>query len=1076
MLSHLIRIALEGRLVVLFLSVALLVGGGLVAVGLPVDVLPDLTAPTVTILTEAHGLAPEEVETLVTFPIESALNGAGGVRRVRSSSGIGISVVWVEFDWDTDIFIARQVVSEKLQMVAPSLPPDVGRPLLAPISSVMGEILFLGLSSETVDPVELRTTADWLVRRRLLAVSGVSQVIPIDDVIYLREPSGAFRPQMPIPFEVLFLEVGGVRQYQVLVAPAKLAAFGVSFDEVAGALRQSNANSSGGFLLAAGQEYLIRGMGRVTCLDDLAETVVAERDGVPVKVGHVAVVTLGAAPRMGVGSVDGRPAVVLGVLKQPGTNTLEVTRRIDAVLQELQGLLPADVELHRNLLRQADFIEKAVTNVEKALRDGAVLVVLILLAFLASSRATLISVSAIPLSLLVAILAFRLAGVTISTMTLGGQTIAIGALVDDAIIDVENVLRRLRENRCRPPERRHSILEVIWRASNEIRPSMVLATFIIILVFLPLFFLSGVEGRLLAPLGFSYITALFASLIVSLTLTPVLCYYLLGRSAELERGRDGPVLRLLQALYGPLLALALRRPWLVMLPAVAALAAAVATLPQLGRAFLPEFNEGALTLSAMTLPGTNLIESDKLGRLVEERLRSVPEVKSTARRTGRAELDEHAMGSNGAEIDVRLELGSRSKQAILADVRSALRGLPGLIVNVGQPISHRIDHLLSGTRSAIAVKLFGTELPEMMAAANAVRDQMARVRGVVDLSVEQASDIPELRLEFDRRAVARYGLRVGQLAEAVEGAFAGHVVGQVLEQGRTHDLVVRYEDAAKADLAAISKTLFDTPAGAKVPLEVLARIERRAGPNTVNRENVQRKVVVSCNVQDRDLGGVIADIRQAVEANVRLPAGTWVAYGGQFESEQEARRTIGMLSLAAIAGIFVLLFLALGSVRLAAITMANLPLAFIGGLAAVVLSGGVLNVASLVGFITLFGIATRNGVLMITHYQHLLSEGKTRQEAVLTGSRERLAPVVMTALTAGLALVPLIVAGGEPGNELQAPMAVVILGGLVTSTALNMFVVPILFDRYGKGTHGRDRRDPARGERRSGEDRRRAAT
>jgi CzcA family heavy metal efflux pump len=1045
MLSHLIRVALEGRLVVLFLSVALLIGGGIVALRLPVDVLPDLTAPTVTILTEAHGLAPEEVETLVTFPIESALNGASGVRRVRSSSGIGISVVWVEFDWDMDIFIARQVVSEKLQLVSSSLPPGIGRPLLAPISSVMGEILFLGLSGDGVDPIDLRSTADWLVRRRLLAVSGVSQVIPIG---------------------------GGVRQFQVRVAPAKLAAFGVTFDEVATALQESNANSSGGFLLSAGLEYLIRGMGRISTLEDIAETVVVERDGLPVKVGQLAEIGIGAAPAMGVGSVDGNPAVVLGVLKQPGTNTLEVTRRIDVVLEELERLLPSGMKLHRNMLRQADFIETAVANVEKALRDGSILVVLILLVFLASGRATLISVTAIPLSLLVAVLAFRLTGVTINTMSLGGLTIAIGALVDDAIIDVENVLRRLRENHKKAPDKRHSILEVVWRASNEIRPSMVLATFIIILVFIPLFFLSGVEGNLLAPLGFSYIIALFASLIVSLTVTPVLCYFLLGKSKDLEHDAEGPVLRVLKACYAPLLRLALRRPWLVMLPAAVALVATLASLPHLGRAFLPEFNEGALTLSAMTLPGTNLLESDKLGSLVERQLRTVPEVVSTARRTGRAELDEHAMGSNGAEIDVRLNLRGRSKQAVLAEVRQALKGIPGLIVNVGQPISHRIDHMLSGTRSAVAVKLFGVELPEMLRLANEIRDQMAKVEGVVDLSVEQVSDIPEVRLTFDRRAVARYGLRVGQLAEAVEGAFAGHVVGQILEQGRTYDLVVRYDDASKADLAAISNTPFDTPAGIKVPLKVLAKIERKEGPNTINRENVQRKIVISCNVQERDLGSLIGDVRRLVEANVKLPEGMFVAYGGQFESEQEARRTIGLLSMGAIAGIFVLLFLALGTMRLAFITMTNLPLAFIGGVAAVFMTGGVINVASLVGFITLFGIATRNGVLMITHYQHLLSEGRPRDEAVFSGSMERLAPVMMTALTAGLALVPLILAGGEPGNELQAPMAIVILGGLVTSTVLNMFVVPILFDRFGKVPHRPERRAAGRSERRAGPDRR----
>lgn len=1022
MLSHLIRAALEGRIIVLFLSVALLIGGSLVAVRLPVDVLPDLTAPTVTVLTEAHGLAPEEVETLISFPIETALNGASGVRRVRSSSGIGISVVWVEFDWSTDVYLARQVVNEKLQLVGATLPPDVGRPMLAPISSVMGEILFLGLTGENADPVELRSTADWLVRRRLLAVPGVSQVIPIG---------------------------GGVRQYQVQVSPVKLAAFGVTFQEVIRALEQSNANTSGGFLLASGQEYLIRGVGRISSVDDIGETVLAEHAGTPVKVSHVASVGVGMAPRLGVGSIDAKPAVVLGVLKQPGANTLEVTVKIDSVLDELEKLLPAGMQLKRNALRQADFIETALTNVETALRDGAILVVVVLYFFLASVRATFITMTAIPLSLLVAILTFRLSGTTINTMTLGGLTIAIGALVDDAIIDVENVFRRLRENHHKPPEKRRSNLDVVWHASNEIRPSMVFATLIIILVFLPLFFLSGVEGRLLAPLGFSYIIALFASLIVSLTVTPVLCFYLLAKPKVLEWEGEGPVLRVLKRAYEPCLRVALAHRWFVLLPSAAALAIALGALPGLGRAFLPEFNEGALTLSAVTLPGTNLPESDKLGNLLEKRLHTVPEVLSTARRTGRAELDEHAQGSNGAEVDVRLKLGGRPRHEILADVRKAIRGIPGMVLNVGQPISHRIDHLLSGTRSAIAVKLFGLEMPEMVALANRVEDEMAKVPGVVDLSVEQVSDIPELRIAFDRKAVARYGMRVGELAEELEAAFAGRVAGQILEQGRTYDLVVRYDAAVKGDVESISNALFDAPSGLKVPLKMLAKIERRAGPNTINRENVQRKVVISCNVQGRDLGSVIEEIRQRVSSGVKLPDGYYVTYGGQFESEQEARRTIGILSLVAVAGIFVLLYMALGTARLSIITMTNLPLALIGGIASVYLTGGVLNVASLVGFITLFGIATRNGVLMITHYQHLISEGKSRAEAVFQGSLERLAPVLMTALTAGLALVPLILAGGEPGNELQAPMAAVILGGLVTSTVLNMFVVPVLFDRYG---------------------------
>jgi CzcA family heavy metal efflux pump len=1022
-MDRIIRWSIANRVAVAVIAVVLVGYGTWTAIRMPVDVFPDLTAPTVTVVTEAHGLAPQEVESLVTVPIESSVNGATGVRRVRSSSGIGISIVWVEFDWGTDIYIARQIINEKLQLVAGQLPPDMPSPTLAPISSVMGEVLFIAVRGEGHDALAVREAADWTIRRRLLAISGVAQVVPIG---------------------------GAVRQYQVKVDPDRLRAFDVRLDDVTRALEESNQNSTGGFYVQGAQESLIRAVGRVGAIDDLRNVVVASHGGVPIVVGQLADVSIGPAMKRGEGSSNAQPAVVLGITKQPAVNTLELTERIDRELDAIQATLPKGMIIERNKARQADFIESAVDNVSSALRDGAILVAVILFIFLFNVRTTLISLASVPVSLLVAVLAMNAFGITINTMTLGGMTIAIGALVDDAIIDVENVFRRLRENAFRPETERRPTDEVIYEASREVRGSIVFATLIVMLVFIPIFFLSGVEGRLLRPLGFAYLVAIGASLVVALTLTPALCSFALRRISDRAHG-DSFVVRRLKRAYEPALRFVIRRPGAVGIAAAALLAATIALVPFLGRTFLPDFNEGALTVSAITAPGTSLEQSDKLGRRVEEVLRSFPEVVSTARRTGRAELDEHAQDVNAAEIDVRLRLGDRSKEVFLTELRRQLTAVPGVVCTIGGPIAHRIDHMLSGTRASIAIKIFGDDLSELRAAADRVKQVMASVPGIVDLAIEQQVDVPQLAIALDRDAIARYGLRSGALAEMIETAYAGKKVAQILEHQRTYDVVVRYRDDQRADLDAIRNTVIDTPSGARIPLKMLANIRQDVGPNTISREDVQRKIVVSANVSGRDLRGVIDDTRAGIERSVTFPPGYYVVYGGQFESEQAASRTLLLLGAVVIAGILALLFFSFRSLRNALLIMLNLPLALIGGVIAVYLGSGILSVASLVGFVTLFGIATRNGIMMISHYDHLRTvEGAPFDEAVHRGSMERLSPVLMTALCAGLGLVPLVLAGDQPGNELQAPMAVVILGGLVSSTALNMIVLPALYARFAR--------------------------
>ena len=1023
MLNRVIAWALRNRVLVLAAAALLLVAGAWTAYRMPVDVFPDLTAPTVTVLTEAHGMAPEEVEALVSFPIETAVNGATGVRRVRSSTAQGISVVWVEFDWGMEIFRARQIVAEKLQTVAAALPEGVSPPLLAPVSSVMGEIMMIGLTG-TQSAMELRTVADWTIRRRLLAVPGVAQVVPIG---------------------------GEVKQYQVLADPARMLATGVTLDDVVRAARGSNENASGGVYMDKGQEYVIRGIGRVQSADDVARTVVAVKGGIPVLLGQVADVRIGAAPKYGDGSVNAKPGVVLAVQKQPGANTLELTRRIEDELADIQRTLPKGMTVHTQLFRQASFISVAIHNVVAALRDGAIFVVIVLFLFLWNLRATAISIVAIPLSLVVAIFAMKLLGITINTMTLGGMAIAIGALVDDAIIDVENVFRRLKENHHLPAHEQRPALRVVYDASKEIRASIVNATLIIIVVFLPLFFLGGVEGRLLRPLGFAYVVSILASLVVAVTVTPVLCAYLLPNAKSVQTEHESRLVTWLKRRYAPALERVLARPRRVLVGAGLALVLAVAAIPYLGSAFLPEFNEGALTVSVVTVPGTSLEESNAIGRRVEEILLANEAVANTDRRQGRAELDEHAQGVNAAEIDVTLK-DDIEKESVLEALRSEFSAIPGTNVTIGQPIGHRIDHMLSGTRANIAVKIFGPDLYELRQVGARVRDVMQSVPGVADLQLEQQMDVPQLRIRPDRGALARYGMTVGQLAQAIDVAFNGEAVSQVLEEGKSFDLVVRFPDEYRSDAAAISAVMFDTPTGQRVPLSQLAAITVDRGPNTVSRENVQRKIVVQANVAGRDLGATVADIRTAVAREVALPAGYHVEYGGQFEAQEESTRTLGALSLLSIAAIFLILYAEFRSVRTAGLVMANLPLALIGGVIAVFLSGRVVSIASLVGFVTLFGIATRNGILLVAHYRQLLAEGVPFREAVVRGSLERLSPILMTALTAGLALIPLAFGGGEPGNELQTPMAIVILGGLLSATALNMLVLPALYWLYGERT------------------------
>ncbi len=1022
MLDAIIKGSIKHRLLVVVGAAALFFAGIYIVIKMPVDVFPDLTAPTVTVMTEAHGMAPEEVERLVTIPIESAVNGAGGVRRVRSSTSMGFSIVWVEFEWGTDIFQARQIVNERLQLVTASLPDRIPPPVMTPITSIMGEIMLVSVDSDRHPSMDVRTAADWEIRRRLLSIPGVAQVVPIG---------------------------GGVKQYQIKVNPERLKEYNITLNQVMDAAAKSNENFSGGFFNQYSQEYTIRGMGRAYTVEDLEQSVILQRNHIPITIGDVARVEIDTAQKIGDASVNAEPAVILSIQKQPDANTLELTRLIDETMADMQQSLPEGFTINTHLFRQADFIERAIDNVVKALRDGAFLVIVILFLFLANYRTTLITLTAIPLSLIFSIFVLELFDITINTMTLGGMAIAIGVIVDDAIIDVENAFRRLRENHKLPKDRQQSAFDVVFLSSKEIRTSIINATLIIIVAFIPLFFLSGIEGRLLQPLGLAYIVAIGASLVIAMTLTPALCYYLLPGQASKGKLEESWFTRKLKSGYEKTLEQALRYRKSVLAGTLLLFLITLAAVPFLGRSFLPEFNEGTLVVNAVTVPGTSLEESNSIGKQAEQILLNHPGVVSTSRRTGRAELDEHAQGSNASEIDVVLDSDSElSKEQILADLREDLSVIPGTAISIGQPISHRIDHMLSGTQANIAVKIFGPDLYRLRTLAEEVSSHMESVDGVVDLTIEQQQNVPQVQIRPNRRVLARYGLTLRDLAEMVDVAFAGEVVSQIQEGDKMFDLVVRFDEEYRGSIQAIQQTTFNLENGSIVPLSELGTIQSRSGPNTISRENVQRLIVVSANVAGRDLRTTVNEIRSGISDNIQLPSGYFVEYGGQFESAAQASRIILLLSIAAVFIIFLLLYLEFGSVKTALILLVNLPFALIGGIYTVLFTSGIVTIASLVGFITLFGIATRNGILLVSHYQYLRAEGKNFLQAVRQGAIERLNPIIMTALTAGIALIPLALAAGEPGNEIQSPMAQVILGGLLSSTLLNLIVVPALLVQF----------------------------
>jgi len=1022
MLDRIILFSLRNRLFVVVAAALLLVYGAYALVNLPVDVLPDLNRPTVTIMTEAEGLAPEEVETLVSGPIETAMNGAPGVERVRSVSGIGLSVIYVEFGWGSDIYLDRQLVNERLQAASAQLPKGI-IPQLGPVSSVMGQIMLIGLSSDTTSPMELRTLADVAIRRRLLTIPGIAQVIPIG---------------------------GEVRQYQILVDRGKMQSYGVSIAEVEEAAAGASVNTTGGYLESGAQEYLIRNIARTASPGEIASTVIRSVDGVPITIGQVARVEPAAQTRRGDASINGRPGVILAVEKQPDANTVALTARVEAALDELKPGLPGDVKVLPNLFRQATFITAAITNVEEALRDGAILVTIVLFMFLLNFRTTAITLTAIPLSIIITALVFRLFDVSINTMTLGGLAVAIGELVDDAIVDVENVFRRLRENRER--EHPEPALGVIFRASSEVRNSIVLATILVVLVFLPLFAMGGIEGRIFAPLGVAYITSIVASLAVSLTVTPALAMYLLPRSKAItERERDGWLVRGLKRLDARLLAHTLDRPRGVMIGAGILFILSLAALPFFGSEFLPPFNEGTLTINLLQEPGTSLSESNRIGTIAERSLMGVPEVISVGRRTGRAELDEHAEGVHSSELDVDLRPSDRPRGEVLADIRGKL-ALPGVIVNIGQPISHRLDHLLSGVRAQIAIKLFGEDLSVLRSKAEEIRAAIATVPGVADLSVEKQTLIPQLPVVIDREAAARYGFTPGEVAEGLEVSLNGRTVAEMLEGGARYALVVRSDSAGRATPDAMGDIFLRNRDGVGVPVRELATIAEGRGPNQIIHENAQRRIVIQANAAGGSLGDVIAGIRARVAERVTLPPGYYITYGGQFESQQEAARLLGVLALVAVAGMVLVLYAHFRSFRIVAQILLNIPLALIGSVIAISLTNQTISIASIVGFITLTGIASRNGIMMISHYLHLIEvEGESFSRGMIVrGSLERLVPVLMTALTAGLALLPLVLAEDAPGKEILHPVSVVILGGLISSTLLDIVVTPAAFWSFGR--------------------------
>lgn len=1022
-LNGIIHFSLKNRLIVL-LGAALIVAGGLWSADrIDVDVFPDLTAPTVVIMSDARGMSAEEVERLVTFPVETAVNGAANVRRVRSSSMYGYSFVWVEFDWGMDVFRARQTVSEKLVTIGEQLPDGIV-PMLAPQSSVMGEIMFLGLQSDTTPMMELRDIADWVIKPAILATGGVSQVTVVG---------------------------GDEKQYQVLADPLRMEAFGVTMEELENACTSLSVNSEGGIVRDRGNEYALRGIARTTDLDELGATLVRISGSDPVCIRDVATIRTGAAVRLGTASMNAKPAVIISVSKQPDINTLKVTRAIERSVQDAAAALPSDITVDTHIFQQADFIQASVGNVGRALLEGALFVILILFLFLGNFRTTLISVIAIPVSLLATIIVLLALGMDINTMTLGGMCIAIGSLVDDAIIDVENVYKRLRQNHSKAPSERDSVFNVVFEGSREIRSSVINATLIIMVAFTPLFFLDGMEGRLLKPLGISFIIALFMSLLVAMTLTPLLCKDLLSSEKYLNRNdRESFLSRKLSSWYSRALEAAMRHRKTVLGITALLLAGALLVFSFMGSSFLPDFNEGSMTISAVTGQGSSLDVNDQLGELMERELLTIPEVVRTSRRTGRGDLDEHSQATNGAEIDVNFKLGKRSREVVFDEVRAKLNAIPGVAVTVGQPLGHRIDHMLSGTKAAIAIKIFGTDLSTLQMTGNSIKAAIADIEGLVDLSIEQQASTPQILIKARREALAFYGISTGEFKRFVELAFSGEKMSDIYEGQRRYDVVLKLDDKYTGSADAIGKVLIDTGFGSKVPLEEVAEIVSTTGPGAISRENVQRKLVVSANVSGRDVGSVVEDIREAVASSITLPEGYRIEYGGQFESAGKASRTLALATILAVFVIFLLLYAEFRDLGLSLIVLASLPLALIGGVFAVWISSAVISIPAIIGFITLFGIATRNGVLLINRYRHLQEGGTSLHRSIHEGSVDRLNPILMTALTSALALIPLVVNGDKTGNEIQSPMAVVVLGGLVSSTLLNIFVVPIMYEWFEK--------------------------
>jgi len=1018
MLNKIIHFSLHNRLLVLVASILVMIGGLYTTYHTEVDVFPDLNAPTVVVMTEANGMAAEEVEQLVTFPIETAVNGATYVRRVRSSSTNSFSIVWVEFDWGTDIYLARQIVSEKLSIVAEELPDNVNKPTLGPQSSILGELMIIGLTADSTSMLDLRTLADWTIRPRLLSTGGVAQVAVLG---------------------------GDVKEYQILIDPARMRHYGVSVDEVLAATRDMNVNTNGGVLYEHSNEYIVRGMVSTTRAEEIGQAVVKRMGTVPVMLSDIAEVRIGAQePKIGCASVEGKPAVLITVTKQPQTGTLELTERIDHSLEEIKTTLPADVNVNTDIFRQSRFIDSSIGNVKSSLLEGAIFVVIILALFLANVRTTVISLVTLPLALVFSVLALHFMGLTINTMSLGGMAIAIGSLVDDAIVDVENAWKRLRANQALPVEARQSITDIVFAASSEVRMPILNSTLIIVVSFVPLFFLSGMEGRMLVPLGIAFIVALFASTLVALTLTPVLCSYLLGDSQKQGELKEARLVVWLKRHYRIALEWALAHKHGVLGSTITLFIGALAGFFTLGHSFLPSFNEGSFTINVSSLPGISLEESDRIGRRAEELLLTIPEIETVARKTGRAELDEHALGVNTSEIEAPFTLKKRSREELTAEVREKLGTLVGANVEIGQPISHRIDAMLSGTKASIAIKLFGTDLNRMFTMGNQIKEAIADVEGIADLNVEQQIERPELKIVPRREMLARYGITLPEFAEFVSVNMGGEVVSQVYEEGKTFDLVVRTAGDRRDRMEDVRSLMIDTPEG-RIPLSYVADVTSAMGPNTISRENVKRKVVISANTSGRDLRSVVNDIQERVNEQITLPEGYHIEYGGQFESEQAASNTLLLTSLISIIIIFLLLYMEFKSASESTIILLNLPLALIGGIFALLATSGEMSIPAIIGLISLFGIATRNGMLLISNYNRLRSQGVGLYESVVEGSLDRLNPILMTALSSALAMIPLAINGDLPGNEIQSPMAKVILGGLLTSTFLNGFIIPIVY-------------------------------